>query len=132
MSRLVSARRGRAGWWRGRCSIRGRAKRWRAILPVAKRETKAARIARTSSILERLGALYPESRCSLDHEDPLQLLLATVLSAQCTDARVNQVTPALFARYPDAEALATADPAEVEEAIRSVNYYRTKARALIG
>ncbi len=101
-------------------------------MPVAKRETKAARIARTSSILERLGALYPESRCSLDHEDPLQLLLATVLSAQCTDARVNQVTPALFARYPDAEALATADPAEVEEAIRSVNYYRTKARALIG
>lgn len=101
-------------------------------MPVVKRETKAARIARTAKIVERLREMYPESRCSLDHENPLQLLLATVLSAQCTDARVNQVTPALFARYPDAEALAVADSAAVEETIRSVNYFRTKARALTG
>jgi endonuclease III len=76
--------------------------------------------------------MYPESRCSLVHDTPFQLLLATVLSAQCTDARVNQVTPALFARYPAPQLLGAADPAEVEEVVRSVNYYRTKARALIG
>lgn len=101
-------------------------------MPTAKRESKRARAARTARLLERLQEMYPDSRCSLDHSSPYQLLLATVLSAQCTDARVNQVTPVLFARYPDADTLAMADPAEVEETIRSVNYFRTKARALIG
>jgi endonuclease III len=101
-------------------------------LPVAKRESKKARKARTAEIVARLTAMYPASRCSLAHEGPYQLLLATVLSAQCTDARVNMVTPALFSRYPAPALLAAADPAEVEETIRSVNYYRTKSRALIG
>ncbi|CAN5619662.1 endonuclease III [soil metagenome] len=87
---------------------------------------------RASLILARLAAMYPESRCSLDHEDAFQLLVATVLSAQCTDARVNQVTPALFARYPTAAALATAPQEEVEQEIRSINFFRNKARALIG
>jgi endonuclease-3 len=76
--------------------------------------------------------MYPDSRCSLDHETPFQLLVATVLSAQCTDARVNEVTPALFRRYPDAAALAAAPQEEVEQEIRSINFYRNKARALRG
>jgi endonuclease III len=101
-------------------------------LRVAKRESKAARKQRALEIVGRLTAAYPESRCSLEHDDVFQLLVATVLSAQCTDALVNRVTPALFERYPSPAALAAADPAEVEATIRSVNYYRTKARALIG
>jgi endonuclease III len=101
-------------------------------LPVVRRESKRARKERALAIIEQLKEMYPESRCSLVHDNPFQLLMATVLSAQCTDALVNKVTPALFARYPDAGALAEADPADVEETIRSVNYYRTKARALIG
>jgi endonuclease III len=101
-------------------------------LPVAKRESRSARKQRTVEIVGRLREMYPDSRCSLDHEGPFQLLCATVLSAQCTDALVNRVTPGLFARYPTPASLAAADPAELEETIRSVNYYRTKARALIG
>ncbi len=76
--------------------------------------------------------MYPESRCSLDHDNAFQLLVATVLSAQCTDARVNQVTPGLFARYPTPLALGAAPQEEIEQAIRSINFYRNKARALIG
>jgi endonuclease-3 len=96
------------------------------------RESKKAKQERTAHIVARLGELYPDSRSSLDHETPLQLLIATVLSAQCTDARVNQVTPALFAKYPSASHLAAAAREEVEQEIRSVNFYRNKARALIG
>lgn len=76
--------------------------------------------------------MYPESRCSLDHENAFQLVVATVLSAQCTDARVNQVTPTLFFRYPTPAALAAAHQEDVEETIRSVNFFRNKSRALIG
>jgi endonuclease III len=101
-------------------------------LPIVKRESRAARKRRTLEIVERLRGMYPDSRCSLDHADAFQLLAATVLSAQCTDALVNRVTPALFAAYPTPAALAAADPAEVEGVIRSVNYFRSKARALIG
>ena len=96
------------------------------------RESAAARRDRTAGILSRLADAYPDSRCSLDHSSPFELLVATVLSAQCTDARVNQVTPALFARFPDPAALAAASPEEVEEAIRSVNFFHTKAKALVG
>lgn len=96
------------------------------------RESKKAKQERTAQIVARLAELYPDSRCSLDHETPLQLLIATVLSAQCTDARVNQVTPALFAKYPTASDLAAAAPEELEQDIRSINFYRNKARALIG
>ena len=70
--------------------------------------------------------------CELDHRDAFELLAATILSAQCTDVRVNQVTPALFARFPDAPSLAAADPAEVEQIIRSTGFYQTKARNLVG
>lgn len=96
------------------------------------RESRSSKRERAARIVARLAELYPESRCSLDHASPYQLLVATVLSAQCTDARVNLVTPGLFARFPDAGALAAADEEAVVEEIRSVNYYRTKARALVG
>lgn len=80
----------------------------------------------------RLAEEYPEAICELDHSNPFELLTATILSAQTTDKRVNMVTPALFAKYPDAHALAAADPSELEEIIRSTGFYASKARNLIG
>ncbi len=85
--------------------------------------------------MERLAERYPGSAtelCALDHRGPFQLLAATILSAQCTDARVNLVTPVLFARYPDPDALAAADPEAVEEIIRSTGFFRAKTKSLIG
>lgn len=87
---------------------------------------------RTLLLLERLERLYPDARCALFYRNPLELLIATILSAQCTDVRVNQVTPVLFARYPDAQALAAADPAELEDLIRSTGFFRNKAKNIIG
>jgi endonuclease III len=84
---------------------------------------------------ERLTTLYPGSArtlCALDHDGPFQLLAATILSAQCTDVRVNMTTPALFARFPDAPSMAAADLAEVESLIRSTGFFRSKARNLVG
>lgn len=81
---------------------------------------------------ERLKGEYPDAFCELDHDSPYQLLVATILSAQCTDKRVNMVTPALFARYPTPEDLANCDPAELEEIIHSTGFYQNKARNLIG
>jgi endonuclease-3 len=98
----------------------------------AGRESKAAKAARARIILGRLKREYPEARCALHHGDAYQLLVATILSAQCTDARVNMVTPAFFARYPSPEALARADREEVEELIRSTGFFRNKTRSLIG
>lgn len=97
-----------------------------------RRESKKARAERTLRLLERLAEAYPESRCSLDHENVYQLVVATVLSAQCTDALVNRVTPGLFARYPTPQALADAPLEEIEETIRQVNFFRNKARSLKG
>lgn len=96
------------------------------------RESKAARRERALAVLERLRREYPDAHCELDHRNPYQLLVATILSAQCTDARVNLVTPALFARYPDAAALAEARQEDVEELIRSTGFFRNKAKSLIG
>ena len=79
-------------------------------------------------LISRLRAAYPDAHCQLDYETPLQLLVAVILSAQCTDERVNQTTPALFARYPTAEALAAADPAEMEDLVLPTGFYRQKAR----
>jgi len=95
------------------------------------RESVAARRARAGRVLARLEAAYPEAHCALAHLDAYQLLVATILSAQCTDARVNLVTPALFARYPDARALAGARQEEVEDLIRSTGFFRNKAKNLI-
>lgn len=75
---------------------------------------------------------YPDITIPLDHASPFQLLAAVILSAQCTDERVNQVTPALFARYPDAESMAAADPAEVEAIIFPTGFFRAKTKSLIG
>ena len=88
--------------------------------------------ARTLDIIARLKAEYPDAHCELDHRDPYQLLVATILSAQCTDARVNMVTPILFKRYPDAFALAAARQEDVEDIIRSTGFFRNKAKSLIG
>jgi endonuclease-3 len=85
--------------------------------------------------VERLAEVYPGTAaelCALDFKDPFQLLAATILSAQSTDARVNLVTPALFAQYPDAASLAAANPEHVEELVRSTGFFRAKTRSLIG
>ncbi len=87
---------------------------------------------RAPEIRQRLKATYPDAECALDHQGPFQLIVATILSAQCTDARVNLVTPTLFARYPDASALAAAKQENVEEIIRSTGFFRNKAKNLIG
>jgi endonuclease-3 len=87
---------------------------------------------RAPQILTRLQAAYPEARCALDHRNAFELLCATILSAQCTDARVNLVTPALFAAYPTPEALARARPEDVEAIIKSTGFFRNKTRSLIG
>ncbi len=83
---------------------------------------------RALEILSRLHHLYPDATCSLNYSTPVQLLVATILSAQCTDERVNKVTPVLFSRFPDAEGLANADILELEELVRSTGFYRNKAK----
>ena len=92
----------------------------------------ADRPAWTRDILRRLKKAYPGAKCALEHQTPFELLVATILSAQCTDVRVNMVTPALFAKYPTARSLADADQADVEDLIRSTGFFRNKARNLIG
>jgi endonuclease-3 len=92
----------------------------------------AARKPAADPLLARLAQAYPDARCALDHRDPFQLVVATILSAQCTDARVNLTTPAFFQRYPDAPSLAAGDPAEVEALIRPTGFFRAKARNLQG
>lgn len=99
---------------------------------MARPRTPAGRARRT---LELLTEEYPGSArelCELDHTNDFELLAATILSAQCTDARVNMVTPHLFARYPTPEDLARAEPGELEEIIRSTGFYKNKAKSLIG
>jgi endonuclease-3 len=98
----------------------------------ARRESRKARKARTEELLGRLKEEYPDSHCALNHENPLQLLVATILSAQCTDKRVNMVTPDLFARYPTAADYAGADISELEEMVRTTGFFRNKARSLRG
>ncbi len=100
--------------------------------PVRGRESQTRKRARILEVIDRLQVEYPDAHCELDHENPFQLLTATILSAQCTDARVNMVTPALFARFPTPEDLAGARQEEVEEIIRSTGFYRNKARSLLG
>jgi len=97
-----------------------------AALPFDPAEPATA--AYVAEVIARLRAAYPDAHCALDYTTPLQLLVAVILSAQCTDERVNLTTPALFARYPTAEALAAADPVELEELVRPTGFYRNKAR----
>jgi endonuclease-3 len=107
--------------------VKSKAKRGRR-----RREEPAALRRRTRRIIAALKLAYPNAHTALDHRTPFELLTATILSAQCTDARVNLVTPALFARYPTAAELAVADPSDVESMIRSTGFFRNKTKSLIG
>ena len=107
----------------------------RSTAPATKRNSSArkpapARLAQAARVDTALARAYPEAHCWLTHADPLQLLVATILSAQCTDARVNLVSPALFKRFPDAAAFARARPKELERLIQSTGFYHNKARAI--
>src|SRR5947209_18742040 len=84
------------------------------------------------TVIDRLKARYPDARYELNWKNPLELLVATILAAQCTDERVNQVTPGLFAKYPDARAFAEANTAELEEDLKPTGFYRNKAKAVQG
>lgn len=99
-------------------------------IPVLGEAVGGAKRAAALQLLANLERCYPAAHCALNHRNPLELLIATVLSAQCTDLRVNLVTPALFAAYPDAAALAAADLATLEGLIHSTGFFRTKARNL--
>ena len=95
-------------------------------------ESKEARRKRAAKILGKIGKEFPTAGTALDHKSPFELLVATILSAQCTDERVNKVTPALFARFPEPADLADADRGELEELIRSTGFYRNKAKSIQG
>jgi endonuclease-3 len=97
-----------------------------------KARTLAPAAARAPKIFQRLSAEYPDAHCALDFRNPYELLVATILSAQCTDKRVNMVTPALFAKYPNARALSAAVPAELSEMIKSTGFYNNKTKNLLG
>jgi endonuclease-3 len=94
------------------------------------RESKPARALRAEKIIARLKQTYPTAHCELNHANPLQLLVATILSAQCTDKRVNLVTPGLFKKYSSAADYANAPQAELEEAIRTTGFFRNKAKSI--
>jgi len=96
------------------------------------RESAASRGRRAAAIADRLAEAYPQARCSLDFASPFELLMATILSAQCTDRRVNLVTPELFRRWPTPAALAAAEPSALEAVIRSTGFFRAKARSILG
>ncbi len=98
----------------------------------AARESKATQRERALAVLQGLHALYPTARTALQAANPFHLLVATILSAQCTDARVNLVTPELFRRFPDAKAMARATVEELETLIRSTGFFRNKAKHILG
>lgn len=87
---------------------------------------------RVRAILKRLDAAYPAAECELHHDNPFQLLVSTILSAQCTDARVNMVTPGLFKKYPRPEDFAYADPRDIQEEIRPTGFFRNKTKSIMG
>jgi endonuclease-3 len=113
-----------------RKSVRKRAVAGKKPTPRSKRLAPAAE--RAPEIYRRLAAEYPDAKCALDHRNPYELIVATILSAQCTDKRVNIVTPALFEKYPDAAALAIADPEALQEMIKSTGFFRNKTKSLLG
>lgn len=103
-----------------------------AETPTPTGESRLALVRRARRMYRELVELYPDAHCELNFTTPLELLVATILSAQCTDKRVNQVTPALFSRYPDAEGYASARREEMEEVIRPLGFFRSKTNSLIG
>ena len=114
----------------------GSAPKLSAVKRGVQRPKRAAKLARPGVdpgvMYEQLVALYPDAHCELDFASPFQLLVATILSAQCTDKRVNMVTPVLFTRYPTVESLARAKQEDVEEIIKSTGFFRNKAKSIIG
>jgi endonuclease III len=96
------------------------------------RESRAAKQARARKIISALKKAYPDAKIALNFGNPLELLVATILSAQCTDERVNMVTPTLFAKYRSARDYARATPVTLEEVVRSTGFYRAKTRSIIG
>lgn len=109
------------------------AKRVKSIRPArAPRPGRATDPARVRAILKRLDEAYPEATCELKHENAFQLLVATILSAQCTDARVNMVTPGLFKKYPTPQHLAYANPHDIETEIKSTGFFRNKTKSIMG
>jgi endonuclease-3 len=111
-------------------------KQVRSATNAAQPRRKARRFApartRAPEIYNRLHGEYPDARCALDHRNPYELLVATILSAQCTDKRVNLVTPSLFAKYPNPAAMSEANPEELQSMIRSTGFFRNKAKSLLG
>ena len=99
---------------------------------ISTRETRESTDVDMGRLIARLKDAHPDAACALRHDDPFQLLVATILSAQCTDERVNKVTPALFSRFPNAESMKDADPKELEEIIRSTGFYHNKAKSIRG
>ena len=118
----------------GAASPNARSPRLRLVTKANRRPVKGSKWppapARVKAILDGLEILYPEVKCELDHQDPFQLLCATILSAQCTDERVNKVTPQLFATFPTPSAMADAPLPVLEEIIKSTGFFRQKARSL--
>jgi endonuclease-3 len=101
-------------------------------MPPRTTHPRTSRAAAATQLLDRLEAAHPEATCALAYGSPFELVVATILSAQCTDKRVNEVTPALFARYPGPDALAAASPAALEEEIRPTGFFRSKTKSLQG
>lgn len=97
-----------------------------------KSQPSATKLEHASELYRRLLALYPDAKCALNHRNAFELLIATILSAQCTDARVNIVTPALFKKFPTPQAFAKAEIEEVETLIRSTGFYHNKAKSILG
>jgi endonuclease III len=110
-------------------SAKPRPQKPRSSAPPQKRGTDPARV---RAILEKLDEAYPAATCALKHQNAFQLLIATILSAQCTDERVNQVTPALFAKYPKPTDFAYANPRELEQEIRPTGFFRNKTKSIMG
>jgi endonuclease-3 len=100
--------------------------------PVPRRESIAARKQRAAAVAERLVEVFPAADCSLDFQTPFQLVIATILSAQCTDKRVNMVTPTLFQRWPTAEKMARATQRQIEQVVRTTGFFRAKAKNILG
>lgn len=126
---MAKAKRKRAAKTRSRAKASARSAKARGSKAAAKRGTDAARV---RAILQKLDEAYPAATCALKHENPFQLLISTILSAQCTDERVNQVTATLFPKYPNPQAFAYANPAELEKEIRPTGFFRNKTKSIMG
>jgi len=104
----------------------------KVVAPVARKHKMPPATERAPKIYARLAAEYPDAKCALDHRNPFELTVATILSAQCTDVMVNKVTPALFEKYPDARSMAVADPDVLQQMIKSTGFFRNKSKSLLG